>query len=221
MEMVGKIQGWRNRNPRSRFAGLGITVLLHVLALAALLQFEHAQTMLSQTAPIMVSLISPQPVVEKPQVLPKPLPVRPKAVQPVPPEPRQLITAAAEMPSPAQAPSTPATPLQATPPPQTAAPAAAAPVIPPNFNADYLDNPAPSYPALSRRLGEQGRVTLRVLVNAQGTPEKIELRASSGVSRLDEAALDVVRRWRFVPARQGDQPVAAWVLIPITFTLKG
>jgi protein TonB len=70
-------------------------------------------------------------------------------------------------------------------------------------------------------VGEQGKVMLRVFVNASGGADKVELRASSGSSRLDDAAVESVRHWRFVPARQGDQPVAAWVLIPVTFSLKG
>jgi protein TonB len=94
-------------------------------------------------------------------------------------------------------------------------------VTAPIFNADYLDNPAPEYPRLSRRNGEQGRVVLRVLVNAAGRADDIEVRASSGYSRLDQAARDTVRRWRFVPAKRGGDPVPAWVLIPISFKLEG
>jgi protein TonB len=94
-------------------------------------------------------------------------------------------------------------------------------VIPPSFNAAYLNNPPPAYPSVSRRMGQQGKVMLRVLVNASGTTDKVEIRSSSGFERLDDAALDAVRHWRFVPARQGDRPVAAWVLVPIIFTLEG
>ena len=97
----------------------------------------------------------------------------------------------------------------------------ALPVVPPNFSASYLENPTPVYPPLARRVGEQGKVMLRVLVNAKGTADTVELRSSSGSTSLDEAALESVKHWRFVPARQGDQPVPAWVLIPITFSLKG
>ena len=61
-------------------------------------------------------------------------------------------------------------------------------------------------------MGEQGRVLLRVVVTAAGLAEQVELKASSGTERLDRAAIDAVKRWRFVPARQGDQPVAAWVV---------
>jgi protein TonB len=44
---------------------------------------------------------------------------------------------------------------------------------------------------------------------------------SSGFPRLDERAADTVRRWKFQPARQGGQPVEAWVIVPIQFSLKG
>jgi len=109
------------------------------------------------------------------------------------------------------------------PPPAPVAQAAVAPepppIIPPRFNADYLQNPAPAYPPLARRMHEQGRVLIRVLVSVDGMPEKIELKASSGYPRLDQSALETIRNWKFVPARQGDQKVTAWVIVPITFTL--
>jgi protein TonB len=74
---------------------------------------------------------------------------------------------------------------------------------------------------LSRRLREEGQVMLRVLVSPDGRPNRIELRTSSGSDRLDRAAEEAVARWRFVPARQGDTAVEAWVLVPIVFKLKG
>jgi protein TonB len=106
-----------------------------------------------------------------------------------------------------------------------AAPPVAAPTAPPQptqprFDADYLDNPKPTYPTLSRRMGEEGRVVLRVHVAASGLPLDVALHAGSGSSRLDQAALDAVRRWKFVPARLGSETVAATVLVPIVFSLK-
>jgi protein TonB len=74
---------------------------------------------------------------------------------------------------------------------------------------------------MSRRAGEQGRVMLRVVVRPDGTPQSVEVRSSSGWQRLDEAALDAVRRWRFVPARQGNVPITAAVIVPIAFSLEG
>lgn len=93
-------------------------------------------------------------------------------------------------------------------------------ISPPRFDAAYLSNPAPSYPALSRRLGEQGKVLLRVQVDADGAPLEVSLHQSCGAARLDEAALAAVRRWKFQPARQAGQAVPASVIVPIDFKLK-
>jgi protein TonB len=83
----------------------------------------------------------------------------------------------------------------------------------------YLNNPPPAYPPLSRRLKEQGRVLLRVLVSTAGNAQDVELRTSSGSERLDRAAIEAVRRWRFSPARRGAETIAAWALVPIVFQL--
>jgi protein TonB len=91
----------------------------------------------------------------------------------------------------------------------------------PSFNAAYLNNPAPDYPALSRRLGEQGKVLLHVQVTADGAAASVSLQASSGSSRLDEAALSAVKQWRFVPAKRGGQTVRASVVVPVSFSLEG
>jgi protein TonB len=85
------------------------------------------------------------------------------------------------------------------------------------FDADYLHNPAPAYPAQSRRLKEEGTVLLLVRVSVEGTPLSVEVRNSSGFERLDEAGLQAVRQWRFVPAKRGGENVAASVLVPIQF----
>ena len=93
-------------------------------------------------------------------------------------------------------------------------------LIPPVFNAGYLDNPAPHYPPTSRRLGEKGLVVLRVMVSSGGRAEHVEINASSGFERLDSAAREAVSSWRFVPARRGDEHVAAWVLVPVSFVMR-
>ena len=90
----------------------------------------------------------------------------------------------------------------------------------PSFHAEYLSNPAPAYPAASRRLGEEGTVRLRVLVDSSGAPMDILLASSSGHPRLDRAAQEAVSVWRFVPARRGERQVAGWVVVPISFALR-
>jgi protein TonB len=87
-------------------------------------------------------------------------------------------------------------------------------------HADYATNPPPTYPAIARRREQQGTVTLRVLVRADGSVSRAEIAESSGFDRLDEAALDTVRsRWRFVAARHDGFAVESWVLVPIRFAL--
>ena len=88
------------------------------------------------------------------------------------------------------------------------------------FDADYLKNPPPAYPPQSRRLGEEGKVILRVQVSTEGQALNVEIKTSSGSVRLDEAAQRTVRGWRFVPARRGETPVDSWVLVPIVFKLE-
>ncbi len=87
------------------------------------------------------------------------------------------------------------------------------------YDAAYLNNPPPFYPPMSRRLAEQGTVTLDVFVNEEGNPIKIEIKSSSGFERLDLAATDTVARWRFLAAKKNNRMVASWVEIPIKFSL--
>lgn len=93
-------------------------------------------------------------------------------------------------------------------------------LIEPRFDVDVLQNPKPPYPSLSRRLGEEGLVLLRVRVTETGEAGEVRILKSSGYPRLDEVSKDTVARWRFVPARRGTQVEAAWVQVPIDFTLK-
>ena len=96
-----------------------------------------------------------------------------------------------------------------------------APVTPPDFNVAFLRNPAPRYPPVARRNGEQGTVTLKVLVTREGVPASVSVETTSGSASLDQAAADAVKSWRFAPARQGAQTVEAWVLVPVVFRLEG
>ena len=88
------------------------------------------------------------------------------------------------------------------------------------FDAAYLNNPAPVYPALSHRLEEQGTVVLRAFVSVDGKAEKVELKESSGHEMLDAAALETVKKWRFIAAKNGDKLVASWVQVPVKFSLE-
>nr|MBL8410050.1 energy transducer TonB [Dechloromonas sp.] len=151
----------------------------------------------------------------KPQPVVKPTPVQPKPI-PTPKTPTPQIEATtSSIPSPS-APVVAPPETKPTPP----GPPAAEPVSQARFDADYLRNPSPPYPPLAKRMGEEGKVLLRVSVNPQGTADSVEIKTSSGSTRLDESAQKTVRNWRFIPAKRGDIPVQSWVLVPIIFKLE-
>lgn len=84
----------------------------------------------------------------------------------------------------------------------------------------YVQAPQPDYPMAARRSGEEGRVILRILVNPQGLPEKVEIKTTSGYSRLDSAAQRAALAARFQPYSENGQALAVWVLVPIDFSLE-
>lgn len=84
----------------------------------------------------------------------------------------------------------------------------------------YAEAPPPRYPrpAIQRRF--EGVVTLRVLVDAEGRPQSVEVEHSSGHRVLDQAAREqVLARWRFHPAVRDGRAVAAYALVPVAFRL--
>lgn len=165
--------------------------------------------------------VEPTPPPPAPQPTPKPQPV----VRQTPrPQPTPLPVAVAD---PAPSDHAPIVPAPVPPAPAEPGPAPARPVEPavpavqlPSSTADYLNNPAPAYPPLSRRLGEQGRVVVRVLIGTDGTASQAEIRSSSGFERLDQAALQTVLKWRYVPGKRAGVPEAMWFNVPINFVLE-
>lgn len=87
----------------------------------------------------------------------------------------------------------------------------------PIFNAAYLRNPAPDYPPVALRRRWEGTVLLKVHVLANGSAQQIEVIASSGHESLDDAAVQAVTAWRFVPAHRAGQAIDGWVRVPVVF----
>ncbi|WP_150427686.1 energy transducer TonB [Dechloromonas sp. CZR5] len=207
-----------SRPPTARRGGLlGIVVGAHI---GVILIVMASKTVVPQIMemPLVVDLIQPaqeKPPETKPLPVVKPQPVR-QQTTPQRPQPVPVIEATQ---SSAPAPTAPvATPPEIKPAPP--APPAPEPVVQARFDADYLKNPAPPYPPLSRRMGEEGKVILRVSVSAQGTADNVEIKTSSGSQRLDDSAQKTVRNWKFIPAKRGDTAVQSWVLVPIIFKLE-
>lgn len=87
-------------------------------------------------------------------------------------------------------------------------------------HAKGLTPSSPVYPRESRLLKEEGQVMLTVYVDQRGKPVDINVRKTSGFDRLDLAAVEAVSKWCFYPATKDGEPVAARVVVPVTFSLE-
>ncbi len=219
--------------PNRNVVVVGSVLLFHVAALWALQTglLRRAVEVIVPAEIIAEFITPPPPKVEPPPAPPKPpVPVKQpivKKVAPLPPPPWPVAIA-----DPTPAPNAPTGVVAPHPPaPPIAAPVAAAPVAPvappappkvelPSSDATYLQNPKPSYPSLSKRLGEQGKVVIRVLIGVDGVAQKAEIRQSSGFDRLDQAALTTVQRWRYVPGKRNGVAEAMWFNVPVNFVLE-
>lgn len=228
---------------------LVLVALLHVLAGWQLMQSQQADQPASTSLPMMVTIVQEnkiEPVIEPPKpVENKPVENKPIETKPVvKTKPKVVATTQekAEIQASEQLPqiSEPTLPAPAplTPETQTAevkeiAPAAKVAVndapakpepkpvyVAPAVGANYLHNPAPEYPQMARRRGEQGRVLIKVLVTSQGDASNVTLEKSSGSNYLDDAAIKAVKNWKFVPARSNNEPVSGYVTVPINFSLE-
>jgi protein TonB len=194
---------------------VALVIPVQVLVLAELI--EPPQPVIAPAPPAPPTPAAPKPVPRQP---PPPKPVARPAPQPL------ASVAAAPTPQAPVAITTPQ-PITFTAPAavEVASPAPPAPPAPPRVdlpssNADYLNNPPPPYPPLSKRLNEQGRVVIRARIEADGTASQAEVRTSSGYERLDQAALQTVKRWRYVPGKRAGVSEAMWFNIPIQFVLE-
>lgn len=200
-----------------------LSIALHIALLFYPLKIVISQFDTTPPSPVIVRLeqAAQAPPAEPPRVQPPSPASTPHRVRPVT-KPRPVIAIAPEPASPAAtfiapapvaaAPAAPATPVLSNAPPAMVSAA--------RFDAAYLDNPRPSYPARSRRMGEEGKVLLRVRVSPDGTAAAVDLEKSSNFERLDEAARQAVARWRFVPAKRGDEAIEAVIIVPLVFRME-
>jgi protein TonB len=147
-----------------------------------------------------------KPKVEKPKPVKKPEPVK-KPTPPAPPVPAAPAAPAPPAPSPTPAPAAPAAP--AAPVKESAAVSGLA----------SLGNPPPEYPGAALRKGMEGRVILRIKVLPNGRAGSVEVTKSSGKQVLDDAAVETVRNWKFIPAKRGDTPIEGFATQTIDFKL--
>ncbi|MDC7712498.1 energy transducer TonB [Vogesella indigofera] len=155
-------------------------------------------------APAKTASAKPRKAAPAPRPLPAPVKPSPKAIT------TDTRAEAVTSKTPAVA-ETPAASHSETAPP--------APVIPPTHIGGHLGNPRPVYPPLSIELGEAGAVGLRVAVSADGRAQEVSVARSSGFPRLDRAALQAVRNWRFRPATRGGEAIPYAYVFNVDFDL--
>ncbi len=214
--------------------GACMGIALHGAVLYGLWSYRLIPTP-QQAMTLFVDFIKPQPLPKKKEPTPPPPP--PKKVklvkpQPVasPPQPILVSNAPVVFPMEPVAPPPPPEPVQEpvmeAPPPApeliAVAPELPAPVV---LSGDLAvacpQRSPPEYPAMSRRLGEQGRVVLRVELDETGRVVAARVKETSGFRRLDDAGLVAVKTWHCnAPTRDG-QAVKAIALQPFNFVLEG
>ncbi len=220
--------------PRSMGALLlALVLLLHLWAAIRMLQpgepVTKAQPMIME-----VSLVSapsqqaaaapvaqPKPVEPKKPPEKKPLPKKKPVIRKQMELPKPLAMADEMLPAPSKVESAPA-PVAASAAANTSSKATAetAPFTEANFNANYGSNPKPKYPSVATSRGWEGTVRLLVKVSVEGDSEEVTVQRSSGYDVLDEAAIEAVEKWKFIPAKRGDTPVSSSVVVPINFVLN-
>lgn len=205
-----------------------LLLLLHLGAIAALMQADAAITepKIDMEPPKLQGvLIAPEPKIAPPPPKAEPEPQKP---QPKPKKPRlKPQTKPTQKTPPPVAKAAAAAPVQA---PSKALSQKAASSSPaktaepttqlPSADAAGLNNKAPVYPMLSRKRKEQGTVWLLLLVSKEGMVTELKLKKTSGFDRLDQAALQAVKKWKFQPARKQGQAIDYWYELPLKFSLQ-
>jgi protein TonB len=213
-----------------QWIGLILVLALHAAALYGLWRAKLIPAP-TEAATVFVNFINP-PAPPKPKEPPKPKlpvvkPVPVKLDTPRPPEPQHahLVTQApvtaptdvVEPPPPVVVAPTPQPPAPPAPPPKPAGPVN----LSTELSVSCTDRPPPVYPALARRMGEEGKVVLRVELGEDGRIAQATVATSSGSGRLDQAALAAIKNWRCNAAQRDGHAVRAVAMQPFNFILEG
>ncbi len=212
---------------RAKFGPLAAVFALHVLGFY-LVSSGMMSRMVDAALPeaVLVSFVEPPPPPKAPPpAAPKVVPVvqLPPPVLPSVPVPEVQIAPQPNVVTVTQAvlPAEPR-PVQVATVNTPAAPTPAVASAPKTITSgvEYIQAPQPVYPLMSKRMGEQGRVMLRILVNVRGMPDQVLVHTSSGSARLDEAGRQAALRAQFKPHMEDGHAVAVYVIVPLNFQLS-
>jgi periplasmic protein TonB len=213
----------QSQERKARLAGFFVVLALHGALLYSLWHYRILPPP-SEAATLFVDLLKEPP--KPPAPKPKPQPV--KLERHVEPPPPQQIVAQAPVvlptepvaPPPPPAPAKIEAPVEPAPPPPPPKPVGPV-VLSGDLAVSCPERTPPSYPSLSRRLGEEGKAVLKVELDESGQVDRASVKTSSGYARLDEAALSAVKHWRCTPAKRDGVAVRAIALQPFNFVLEG
>jgi len=180
-------------------------------------------------ARVMANLVSPE-AAKQPQATPTTPPPKPKKEQkkktvdekstqaPTPPQTQQQT---ATPPTPQQSSSESQTP-NATVAPATSSGSSGTPIQTDigKLVVVYQPDADAYYPSFSKRSGEQGEVVVRLIIDESGSVEDVALLRSSSFPRLDRAATEIGRRYRFKPFLVNGSPQRISTNLLIKFNLK-
>jgi protein TonB len=200
-----------------RITGLIFVAALHVILITALL---NALGVPMPYVPMSFNGYVILPDIDTPPLPPPPIPLipTPRLVD-IPPPP--IVEIPLENPG-----TTAITPPQPQPAALPEHQASLEPPVPPPVlftpaRAIAATHTIPDYPPVSRRLGEQGTLHLRLAITADGAVSDAQIESSSGHTRLDEAAMQWVKaHWRYEPALEGTKRVPATAKAVVTFKLN-
>lgn len=193
----------RQRSPRKHLTGIGLVVLLHALLLWAISSGLARQVVRMTENTVEAVLMTEAPPTPTPQ--PKTPPPPPKTPAPPPPAPTSTVPAI----------------TQPTAPPAAVPTPTAAPAIRTGAAIQAGAHCAkPDYPSASRRMEEEGTVTLKFLIGADGKVLQADIEKSSGFTRLDEAARNALSKCQFRPGTVDGKPEQSWASIKYTWRLE-
>ena len=201
----------RQRSALKHWRSIALVVLLHAVLLWAIQSgLAHKVVQVAKVV-VQAELISEVTPSLPPPPAPKPPPPTPKTPPPAPTAP------VVNTPSPAaiQLPAAPATPAPVAPPTPAAPPVRTGAVIQAGATCAK-----PDYPSASRRLEEEGTVTLKFLIGIDGRVMQAEVEKTSGFQRLDEAARNALSKCQFKPGTVDGKPEQSWASIKYTWRLE-
>jgi protein TonB len=216
-----------------------IVLLLHVLPALDYFNWSAKPSKPDEDTRVMANLVSPEAAdksQQPPAPAPAPPPPKPKSEPKPEPKKKTVDEKSADKPSsaPTQAqqqpqtqPTSPQTKSEVAPPTANVAPSTTGGASGTPIQTDigklvvvYQPDADAYYPSFSKRSGEQGEVVVKLIIDETGSVEDVAMLSSSTFPRLDRAASEIGKRYRFKPFLVNGTPTRISTNLLIKFNLK-